>query len=108
MDGETKSLLKALLSVSSRIAFNEEEVRLIVAPTKAQIKQIRAFNECDGRQTQAGIAKKLRLDAGNFSRTVKRWIDAGIVHRVEFDGEDCLLHVFPISESQPSAKRDSE
>lgn len=105
MDSETRSLLRALFAINSRIAFKEFEVRAIVAPTKSQIKQIRAFNACNGSSTQGEIARRLKLDHGNFSRTVKRWTDLGIVHRIHVDGEDRLLHVFPISESSATQDR---
>ena len=38
-------------------------------------KQQAAFNMCDGTMGQGEIAKALKLDSGNFSRTVTRWVD---------------------------------
>ncbi len=100
MDSEGKSLLRALLSVTARLAFTEAQVSAIVAPTASQKKQIKAFNACDGTKSQGEVAKNLKLDHGNFSRTVKRWVEAGVVHRITIDGDDRLLHVFPISEAR--------
>src|SRR5688572_17504367 len=57
---------------------------------KASEKQLRAFNMCDGAKGQADIAKALKLDSGNFSRTVSRWIDEGILFRLG-EGRDARL-----------------
>ena len=55
-----------------------------------------AYNLCDGTKTQQEIARAAKLDTGNFSRTVGRWIEAGIVFRVESGDKDTLLHIYPI------------
>ena len=61
-------------------------------------KQLRAFNLCDGSRTQAEIGKELGLDSGNFSKTINRWIDEGIVIRVGEKREARPLHVYPLPE----------
>ena len=60
-------------------------------------KQVRAYSLCDGTRSQTDIAKALTLVAGNFSRTVSRWIDSGIVFRLGEGREAKLLHVYPLS-----------
>jgi hypothetical protein len=66
---------------------------------RAQVKkQLRAFNMCDGAKGQAEIAKALKIDRGNFSRTVSRWIDEGIVFRLGEGRDAKLLHVYALPE----------
>jgi len=67
-------------------------------------KQVAAFNLCDGSRSQGDIAKVLKLDAGNFSRTVGRWIDEGVVFRLGDGREAKLLHVYPLPESAARKK----
>lgn len=95
-------LLKALIGLLARQTFSVTDVLSIVGIDKAN--QFKAYNLCDGMRSQGQIAKECKLDAGNFSRTVSRWVDEGIVIRLDSGGEQTLLHVFPISE----ARRKSE
>lgn len=71
----------------------------VVAPSGASKKQLIAFNLCDGTLSQGQIAKKLNLDAGNFSRTVGRWVEAGVVFRIGSEREERLRHIFPLPHS---------
>jgi hypothetical protein len=92
----TTDLLRALLTVTGRAALPVEKLAGIVQSAGAGEKQLAAYNMCDGNRGQSEIAKALSLDAGNFSRTVGRWIDAGIVFRLG-DGRDAkLMHVYPL------------
>lgn len=93
MADNTEALLRAILSTTAREAFPPDRVAEIVGPGS---KQIEAYNFCDGTQGQSAIAKKLKLDNGNFSRTVGRWIEAGIVFRLGEGREAKLLHVYPM------------
>lgn len=69
----------------------------IVAPAAGREKQLLAYNLCDGETPQAQICKKAKIDKGSFSRTVSKWIEAGVVVRV---GSDRLpLHVYPLTSS---------
>lgn len=70
----------------------------IMGPS-AREKQHQAFNLCDGTRTQAEIAQELGLDPGNFSKTLNRWIDEGIVIRVGEKREARPLHVYPLPEA---------
>ncbi|MFL6726638.1 MAG: winged helix-turn-helix domain-containing protein [Sphingomicrobium sp.] len=73
-------------------------------------KQLRAYNLCDGTRSQSEIAKELGLDAGNFSRSLARWVDAGIVIRVGEARETRPVHVYPLpaSSMKKGAKGDGE
>ena len=92
-----EALLKALLATFGRIAFSPENLRTIVAPKANGDKQIEAYNLCDGRTSQSDIAKKTGSDGGNLSRTISRWVDEGIMFRVEPDKHP--LHIYPLNKS---------
>lgn len=90
-------LLKAILMTVGRQAFSIEELVKLVAPTSGGEKQLQAYNLCDGQHTQAQITKAIGLDKGSLSRTIARWVEAGIVHRVGSD--ELPLHVYPLPKS---------
>lgn len=98
MSENSEVLLKALLATVGRSVFTLEHIHSIVNPTGKSIKQIRAYNLADGTLTQSEIVKKLKLDSGNFSRCVSRWIEAGIMFRLE---DNALIHVFAVPEKLP-------
>ena len=81
MQTNSEILLRAILSVISRQTFSPEQLATIVLKRSGE-KQLRAFNLCDGTRTQGQIAKEVKLDEGNFSGTVKRWIEEGILFRL--------------------------
>lgn len=91
-------LLKAIVGLLARQKFSVSDVLSTIGADKEV--QFNAYNLCDGTKTQAHVAKALKLDAGNFSRTVSRWVDEGIVIKLDNDGESKLLHVFPISNAR--------
>lgn len=95
----TEALLKGILATVGRAAFPPEALRKIVAPTTGSNKQVLAYNLCDGETPQAEIGKRAKLDSGNLSRTITKWIEAGIVIRV--GAEDHPLHLYPLS-SKPA------
>jgi len=101
----TSDLLRALLTVTARIALPAEKLAAIVQAAGAGEKQLAAYNMCDGNRGQSEIAKALSLDAGNFSRTVGRWIDAGIVFRLGEGRDAKLMHMYPLPKE--CAKRTS-
>lgn len=82
-----------MISLLGRSVFPRHDLMEIVAPLKGKEKQTKAFNLCDGTRSQADIGKQLKLDAGNFSRTVARWIEAGVVFRLGEGRDARLLHV---------------
>lgn len=96
-EGRVEQLLGFLVQVIGRSAVKEDLVRQIVGTAP---KQIRAFNLCDGTRTQSDIRKKVSLDAGNFSRTTRRWIEQGIAFEIADEGESKLLHIYPLGQQQ--------
>ena len=98
MPDQTETILKALLATTGRAAFSVEQIHAIVNPKGNSAKQIKAYNLADGSLSQGDIAKKLKLDSGNFSRTVSRWVDAGIMFRLD---DKVLLHIYPVPEKLP-------
>lgn len=87
-----ESLLRAILATVARGTFSPSEVYKIVAPVGSGDKQLAAYNLCDGKTPQAEIGKKSKLDKGNLSRSIARWIDAGVVVRV--GAEQHPMHVY--------------
>jgi len=90
-------LLRAILATVARQTFSLNDIAKIVSPTAGGEKQILAYNLCDGKSTQAEIGKKAGIDQGNLSRSLSRWIEAGIIFRIGDQG--CPMHVFPIPEA---------
>jgi CRP-like cAMP-binding protein len=90
--------LRAILATVARQTFSPGKILEIMGPTAGE-KQHRAFNLCDGSRTQAEIAKDLGLDPSNFSKTLNRWIDEGIVIRVGEKREARPMHVYPLPEA---------
>jgi len=89
------ALLKAILATVARTAFPPDVLYKIVAPTAGSDKQLLAYNLCDGETPQAEIGKKARLDNGNLSRLITKWIEAGVLVRV--GSERFPLHVYPLA-----------
>lgn len=87
--------LKAMMSLVARQTFTPERLAEIVTPL-ANAKTFEIFNLCDGTRTQTDIANSLKIDSGNLSRTIKRWIDEGVVIKVTEEGKDRPVHVYPI------------
>lgn len=105
MTSNSEILLRAILSSIGRQTFPINVLNEIIDPKGTAKKQIQAYNLCDGVHTQGQIVKKLKLDSGNFSRTVTRWSENGIVFRLG-DGRDAkLLHIYPLPEQKDKAKK---
>lgn len=92
----SEAYLRAILGVLSRQAIPPEELVGQVAVGTTKVKQIEAYNLCDGSLTQGEIAKKVGLDPGNFSRTMGRWTDDGLVVKTEINGQMRPVHLYPI------------
>ena len=105
MEDNTNGLLRALLQLAGRAVFREEQLRQIVLAKGASQKQLRAYNLCDGSRGQAQIGSELRLDAGNFSRTVRRWQQAGVIFKLGEGREAKLLHLYELPEENARKKR---
>lgn len=104
MADNSETILRAILSVVARQTFPADKLAEIVRPTGASAKQVKAFNLCDGTTGQGEIAKALKLDSGNFSRTVSRWVDEGVLFRLGEGRDAKLLHVYPLPEDTRKKK----
>jgi DNA-binding MarR family transcriptional regulator len=87
--------LRAMMSLIARQTFSTERLKALVSP-RGTPKLIEAFNLCDGTNKQTEITTKLGIDPGQFSRTVKQWVDDGIVIRVGEGKDSKLVHVYPL------------
>ena len=97
MHYQAKGFIRSIRSFSfsfGRIAFSPENLRTIVAPKANGDKQVEAYNLCDGHTSQSDIAKKTGLDGGNLSRSISRWVEEGVMFRVEPDNHP--LHIYPL------------
>lgn len=103
MASNEEALLRAILSAVARQTFPPQTLYALVAPKSGMQKQIDAFNLCDGSRTQGEIAKQLGLDASNFSKQVRRWVELGIMIKVVQDGAEKPIHVYPIVVSSGSS-----
>lgn len=90
----TDALLKGILATVARTAFPPEALYKIVAPTANSAKQVRAYNLCDGETPQAEIGRRAKLDKGSLSKSIAKWIAAGVVIRVGAEGHP--LHLYPL------------
>jgi hypothetical protein len=89
---DQSDLLRCLLQVIGRAAIKEEDVRDVIGSGK----QLKAFNLCDGSLSQAQIARKAKIERGNFSRNVTRWVENGVLFRIGGGNDATLLHIYPI------------
>ena len=94
MSNEIASLLRALISLTEHTVFDQGRLLEIIG--KQSEKLLLAYDLCDGTNTQQEIARKVKLDPSNFSKAVGRWIEAGILFRVESGDKTMLLHVYPV------------
>lgn len=98
MPDQTEALLRALLATSGRAAFSVEQIHGILSSKGRSVKHIKAYNLADGTRTQGEIARRVKLDSGNFSRTVSLWVAAGVMFRL---ADGILLHLYPVPEKLP-------
>jgi hypothetical protein len=98
----TDALLKGLLATIGRTAFPPETLQKIIAPTAGSAKQVLAYNLCDGQTPQAEIGKKAKLDPGSLSRSIAKWIEAGVVIRIGADEHP--LHLYPLTNFKSGKK----
>lgn len=84
--------LKAMMSLLARQTFPPDRLMELVGKEK----QLDAYNLCDGSRTQSDIAKHLGLDSANFSKTVGRWVELGILIRVPEGSGFRLVHLYPL------------
>ena len=99
MSDNNEALLRAILMTTGRQAFSVERLTDIVLSKGASAKQVQAYNMCDGTKVQADIVRALKLDAGNFSRTVARWMMEGVVFKLGEGRDARLVHIYPLPDS---------
>ena len=85
--------LKAMLAMPARQSFPPDKLAGLVGTGK----QVEAYNLCDGTRTQSEVASALGLDKSNFSKTVARWSDAGVLIRITEGKEIRPVHLYPLS-----------
>lgn len=98
MTEKTNELLRMLIELTARTTHPEEKLRKLVG------NHLSAYNMCDGTRTQTDIVRSLKLDQGNFSRTITQWMEAGIVSRLG-GPKGQLLHVYPLSKATPKPRK---
>jgi DNA-binding MarR family transcriptional regulator len=91
----TDALLKGILATLGRTAFPPDKFYKIVAPTAGSAKQVLAYNMCDGQTSQAEIVKETKIDKGSLSKTITKWVEAGVVVRIGDEGHP--LHLYPLT-----------
>lgn len=93
-----EAYLRAILATVARQTFSPDNILKIMGPNAGE-RQYLAFNLCDGTRTQAEVAREVGLDSGNFSKSLGRWIDAGIIVRIGEGRDSRPIHVYPLPES---------
>lgn len=93
-----ESYLRAILATVARQTFPPERILEVMGPNSNE-KHFKAFNLCDGTRSQAEVARDSGLDSGNFSKSLGRWSDAGIVVRVGEGREVRPVHVYPLPDA---------
>lgn len=91
----TEALLKGILATLGRTTFPPDTLYKIVAPTAGSTKQVLAYNMCDGETPQSEIVKQTGIDKGSLSKTITKWVEAGVIVRVGDDGHP--LHLYPLT-----------
>lgn len=91
-----QAYLRAILSLLARQTFPPDKLATLVG----RERQIAAYNLCDGTRTQSEIAKELSIDSANFSKTVGRWAEIGILVKIVESKTTFPLHLYPL----PSVK----
>ncbi|MCH7806272.1 MAG: MarR family transcriptional regulator [Proteobacteria bacterium] len=94
MDNISEQLLRALLQTSGRGTFSEDDLLGIIGNSE---KNKKAYQLCDGMKNQGEIAKLAKIDSGNFSRSLTKWEEAGIVFKIGAVAETRPLHIYPLS-----------
>lgn len=92
--------LRAILATVARQTFSLGDILTQVAPRSGSEKQVAAYNLCDGTRSVTQIASEAKLDASNLRKSINRWVDAGIVIKIEDGQEVHPVHVYPIPDSE--------
>lgn len=92
--------LRAILATVARQTFSLDDILSQVAPRTGSAKQVAAYNLCDGTRSVTQIATEAKIDKSNLRKSINRWIDAGIVIRIEDGQEVRPVHVYPVPEAE--------
>ena len=103
--GLQESYLRAILSTVARQAFPPSRLVELLAPTSRGEKQVAAYNLCDGEHTQSQIASAVGIDKSDLSKAIAKWIEHGIVFRVNDGTEKKPVHVYPLPRGQALRKK---
>lgn len=91
-------LLRCLIHVIGRVAIPQQQVRAVVGKGKNRVK---AFNLFDGNHQLEEVARKMKIDRGNLSRSAASWVENGIAFWIGSGKDARLLHLYPIPEREP-------
>lgn len=91
-----EELLKCIFHVIARASVNPDQARRVIGEGT---KQLRAFNLCDGTRTISQVASAAKIDSGNFSRTLARWVSHGLIFKLCANNDRYPLHLYPIPTS---------
>ena len=103
--GYENDLLRVLINLTGRLVFPEEQLAEMFPKGKTKKKYVKAYNLCDGTRSQNEISKEAKIDQGNFSRTVNRWLTLGIIYKIGEGNDSKLLHIYPVSEDLINKKK---
>jgi hypothetical protein len=98
----TNDLIRCAVQLIGRLAIPEQQVRGVVGAGK---RRVSAYNLCDGQTALSEIARRAKIDQGNFSRAAKRWVQQGVVFWVGPGKDARLMHLYPISSSQGGGRK---
>lgn len=88
--------LKAMLAMLARQSFPPEKLASMVGKGK----QLEAYNLCDGTRTLSEVATELDIDKSNFSKTLARWTELGILIKVSEGKEVRPVHLYALPNSK--------
>ncbi|MBI2606834.1 MAG: MarR family transcriptional regulator [Deltaproteobacteria bacterium] len=98
-------LVHGLLKTLGRVAIPPEKIGKILS---ASVKHFDAYNLCDGTRSLTEVAKEARLDTGNLSRSIDRWVQSGILFRLGTGKKAKLLHLYPVSQMELKGLKSKE
>lgn len=89
--GEIKYQFDVIITLLAQKILNTDEIKETISKGRKDPKKIiNAFNSCDGKTIITDVAKKYKIDPGNFSRDVEAWEKSGYIIKIEKEG-----NVFP-------------
>lgn len=72
------------------------------------LRQVEAYNLCDGTRTQAEVVKASKLDQGQFSRVATRWAQEGVLFKLGSGRDVKLLHLYSLSTTQRGQRKKAD